>query len=105
MTDEQMREEAPQEEASEASESAFREFLHHQRVAIEELGRAFESLLPQAFREHTGKAGKAFVESFRTLFEAAKEDLEEMLQKAKKEGEEADNGGGESASKIKVEIE
>ncbi len=104
MTEEQVREEE-QQETNEASESAFREFLHHQRIAVEELGRAVESLFPKAFREHTAKAGKAFAESFRTLFEAAKDDLGEMFNKEKKgRDEEADNNG-ESATKIKVDIQ
>lgn len=94
----QVEEEVPNGEESNEAESAFREFVHHQRIALEELGRAIESLIPKDFRDHTRNAGKAFVDSFKSLVDAARDDM----QRASENNEEAN---GSSATKVKVEIE
>ncbi len=105
MTKEQVEEEVQEavEMDEEEGESAFKEFVHHQRVAIEELGKAIESLFPKDFRDHTRNAGQAFIDSFRSLFEAAKEDLEVMMKRGKSEEDEEEEA--EAATKVKVEIE
>lgn len=82
-----------------AEETAFKSFVHHQRRAMEELGRAIEGLFPEDFKEHTKNAGKAFADSFRTLFDAAKEDVK---KRRSGDGEESEP---QAATKIKVEIE
>lgn len=97
MTEETVKTEA-QEQADASSDKAFHEFVRHQRIAIEELGKAVESLFPKEFRTHTKNAGQSFIDAFRSLFDAAKEDLEHMM---KKRGEKASEG----ATKVKVEIE
>ncbi|NDJ87327.1 MAG: hypothetical protein GYB66_15720 [Chloroflexi bacterium] len=99
-TAEEVKDEA--EETIEAGESAFKDFVHHQRIAIEELGKAIESLFPKDFRDHTRKAGEAFIESFRKLFESARDDLEGMMNR-QKDGEE--EGKSAEGSKVKVDIE
>lgn len=100
-------EEQQQTEGDEAvSAKAFRQFVHHQRVAIEELGRAIESLFPQEFREHTSNAGKAFVDSFRSLVDAARDEFSASNSEAEANGDEDNvNSQGPSATKIKVEID
>ncbi len=101
-TEEKIREEDTAEETVGPDEGAFQEFVHHQRTAIEELGKAVESLFPKEFRSHTKNAGQAFIDSFRALFEAAKEDFEHMMKRREEEGEDKP---AESSTKVKVEIE
>jgi hypothetical protein len=97
-----------EESAESESASAFREFVHHQRIAIEELGRAVESLFPKEFREHTANAGKAFVDSFRSLVDAARD---EFSKSDDADGETTDSANSaedssrNAATKIKVEID
>lgn len=79
-------------------ESAFKSFVHHQRRAMEELGRAIEALFPDDFKEHTKNAGKSFVDSFRSLIDAAKDDM-------KKRRSADDEAEPQAATKIKVEID
>jgi hypothetical protein len=80
-------------------ESAFKSFVHHQRRAMEELGRAIEALFPDDFKEHTKNAGKSFVDSFRSLVDAAKDDMKKRRRTEDGEPE------AQAATKIKVEIE
>jgi hypothetical protein len=100
MSDETVRD-TQQEQSDRTSETAFREFVQHQRIAIEELGKAVESLFPKEFREHTRNAGQAFIDAFRSLFDAAREDLEQMMKRRSENKEKS----GETATKVKVEIE
>lgn len=82
----------------------FEKFVDKQKEAAEEFTKALEELFPPNFREHTRKAGQAFVESFRELFEAAREDLEDLVKRGKEKAEDVvddDNGG----TKVKVDIE
>ena len=97
--EENLKEEVVDEAEAGDEESAFKSFVHHQRRAMEELGRAIEALFPDDFKEHTKNAGKSFVDSFRTLFDAAKDDVKKRRR--------ADDGEPEAqaATKIKVEIE
>lgn len=96
-----VNEEATADEAAENGdeESAFKSFVHHQRRAMEELGRALEALFPDDFKEHTKNAGKSFVDSFRSLVDAAKDDMKK--RRSTEDGEPE----AQTATKIKVEIE
>lgn len=106
MSEEQVQQEEmtqEEQETVEAMDKAFKEFVHHQRVALEELGKALESLLPKDFREHTKNAGQAFIDAFRSLFDAAKSDIDQMMKRRKEEGD--DEEKAEASTKVKVEIE
>ncbi|PJF43722.1 MAG: hypothetical protein CUN55_07615 [Phototrophicales bacterium] len=92
------------EEASQSDENPFREFIHHQRIALEELGRAVESLLPKEFREHAGKAGRAFLDSFKVFVDATRETVENMTNQSDEE-ETSSPENKNASTKIKVEVE
>ncbi len=104
MTEETVRDEQ-QEQAentdNSAGDKAFREFVRHQRIAIEELGKALESLLPKDFRTHTKNAGQSFIDAFRSLFDAAKDDLEQVMKRRNSSEDKAPD----NTTKVKVEIE
>jgi hypothetical protein len=51
------------------------QFLFHQRRALEETGKALESLLPPGFKSHTQAAGNEFASGFRVLIDAAIDEI------------------------------
>lgn len=108
MSEEQVQQEEmtqEEQETTEAMDKAFKDFVHHQRVALEELGKALESLLPKEFREHTKNAGQAFIDAFKSLFDAAKGDLDHMMKWRKDEDSDEGAEKAEASTKVKVEIE
>ncbi|MBI5928888.1 MAG: hypothetical protein HY862_06245 [Chloroflexi bacterium] len=102
MTDQNQQEEVRQNQ--DTPEDPVKAFFHHQRLAFEEFGKAVESLLPPDFRDHTRRASQSFMESFKSLFDAAKADIDQMMQRQRDqksaEGEEAPN-----ETKVKVDIQ
>jgi len=85
----------------------FEEFLYHQRRALEETGRALESLLPEGFRKHGSEASKEFTRSFRVLVDAAMSEI----NKGKSGEEDAEMGGDDDGpattgkTKVKVQVD
>ena len=66
----------PEEETQlEEANSPIDRFFQHQRRALEETGKALESLLPPGFREHSSEAGREFAKGFRILVDAAIDEL------------------------------
>ena len=103
MTDETRPNETEETTTGGIPDEPLKAFVHHQRIAFEEFGRAIEALLPPDFREHTRNASKSFTEAFKALFDAAKEDIEQMIQR-QRESKEAGEESQES-SKVKVDIQ
>lgn len=98
--------EIPESQEGDAEDNPFREFVHHQRVAIEELGRAVEALLPKEFREHASNAGRAFVDSIKALVDATVETVENASRTGgNAPADEETSTEGPSATKIKVELD
>jgi hypothetical protein len=87
-------------------QTPFETFLHHQKKALEETGKALEALLPEGFREHGEEAGKEFVKGFRVLVDAAVEELKKASDKVEAASED-DEGRASStgATKVKVEVD
>lgn len=100
------------------------QFLFHQRRALEETGKALESLLPPNFKTHTQAAGNEFASGFRVLIDAAIDEIknasemEDPEAQAREEQErqasanlasDDDNDDDESASSgkgnIKIEVD
>jgi len=86
----------------EEKKSPFAVFIDHQREAINNAGKAFESLLPEGVREHGGKAVEEMLEGYRGLFndvldnviktvDSTNKDLVDRLEKAKIEEENGKN--------------
>ena len=97
------------EETQEADRGPFDDFLYHQRRALEETGKALESLLPEGFRTHSSNASKEFTEGFRVLIDAALGEL----KKARKsdpvsgddEGDEPDAASSTGKAKVKIPVD
>ena len=97
------------EEAQEEERNPFEDFLYHQRRALEETGKALESLLPEGFRAHGSNASKEFTEGFRVLIDAALGEL----KKARKndpasgdgEGDEPDAASSTGKAKVKIPVD
>jgi hypothetical protein len=103
MTKEQ---EQPTEENPEEFETPFDQFLYHQRKALEETGKALESLLPPGFKDHSNEAGREFVKGFKVLVDATIDELKKVSEKAEEEmGEDDDRPSTTGKTKVRVEVE
>ena len=60
---------------------AFDTFIEHQRKAISESGLAIESLLPEAFKQHSKAAVKETVEAYRELVNSVIDGVVETIEK------------------------
>jgi len=85
--------------------NAFENFLHHQRRALEETGKALEALLPEGFRVHGSNASKEFTKGFRVLVDAAMEELKQASKKAESAKDVTDNDSLSTTGKTKVKVE
>lgn len=86
----------------------FEEFLHHQRRALEETGKALEALLPEGFRTHGSEASKEFTKGMRVLVDAALEELKRAQENAEQAKDKDDNDDGPSTTgktKVKVQVD
>ncbi len=89
------------------------EFLRHQQRAVEETGKALESLLPPGFREHSQEAGREFVKGMKVLFDAALEGVEQVSKEVDKnlnrQRPASDEGGDRPSTtgttKVKVQVD
>jgi len=87
------------------------DFLHHQRRAYEEMGKALEALFPETFRSHTKVAAKELVESFKVVLEATGDVLEKLAEEFDRVIEDAgddDDDDGKPTSdtgKTRIEVE
>jgi hypothetical protein len=107
MTDEMKHDEQEnfEEMGQDEKDSPFEAFWGKQKLAAEEFTKALEELFPPSFREHTRKAGKAFVESFRILFESSFKDFEEFLKTKRKEDTEPEDPAANGPNKVKVQVD
>lgn len=67
--------------------TSLEQFLDHQRNALGEAGKALESLVPVAFREHGQAAVKEMVEGYRTLVNSTLDSLVDTVEKLKLNGD------------------
>lgn len=92
-----------------APRSPFESFLYHQRRALEETGKALESLLPEGFREHGAQATKEFTKGLRVLMDAAVEEVkkagDKVREQAEKATEDADGAPSVPTGKVKVQVD
>lgn len=80
---------APVVEEKEAP-GVFETFIEHQRKAFDETGRAIESLLPVAFKEHSKSAVKETVEGYRELVNSVIDSVVDQIEKMRFEEKETD---------------
>lgn len=91
------------------------EFLRHQQRAVEETGKALDSLLPPGFKEHSREAGREFFSGMKVLFDAALDGLEQVSKEVDKNinrqrpASSSDEGGDRPSStgttKVKVQVD
>lgn len=95
----------PEESAGEEeARNKFETFLHHQRRAVEETGKALESLLPEGFRTHSKRATEEFTSGLRVLVDAALEEIKKAKDEAASPVEE-EKPSTTGKTKVKVQVE
>jgi hypothetical protein len=112
--------ELPESAGTPETKSPFDAFVEHQKRAVEETGKALESLLPPGFREHGEQARKEFIKGIKVLVDAAVVELEKaskevdkaikQSRQGKPSAPETDSAGGERPSstgktKVKVQVD
>jgi len=106
---------------SEHPKTPLEQFLFHQRRALEETGKALESLLPPGFKSHTQAAGNEFASGFRVLIDAAIDEIKsasemedpEALAREEQErqassnlaSDDSDDDDTDSSGKSKIKVE
>jgi hypothetical protein len=104
------------ENADDKAKTPVEQFVDHQRKAIEETGKALESLLPEGFREHGKAAGKEFFKGVKVLVDAAANEVEKAgrelekqfrtRQRAAQQGEgDEERPSSTGTTKVKVQVE
>ncbi|MFN8527788.1 MAG: hypothetical protein U0670_04175 [Anaerolineae bacterium] len=106
------------EDGAPKAKSPIEEFVDHQRKALEETGKAIESLLPEGFREHGKEAGKEFAKGLKILVDAAIGEMEKAgreIDKQFKQSRQSSSTPGEvdgsdrpsstGATKVKVQVD
>ncbi|MEP7293201.1 MAG: hypothetical protein ABI835_15565 [Chloroflexota bacterium] len=88
------------------------EFLRHQQRAVEETGKALESLLPPDFRDHGKQAGREFISGMKVLFDAAVDGLDKASQEFDKNfnrprsaSDSDDRPSSTGTTKVKVQVD
>lgn len=103
MTDETFNPEG--ETPEEPTRSTFETFLYHQRRALEETGKALESLLPEGFRSHSKQATSEFTTGLRVLVDAAIEEIKKANEGDKHVSVEMDDDKPSTTGKTKVKVQ
>ncbi|HRE48765.1 MAG TPA: hypothetical protein PLD47_13650 [Aggregatilineales bacterium] len=81
-------------------------FMHHQRLALDSLWKAFQALIPEDFKAHSAEARKQFIEAFQALISGARSALEKMEQEDKAADANAeDRPSTTGKNKVKVELD
>lgn len=69
--------------AEDRFDAAFDSFIDHQKKAAEEAGKAIESMIPQAVREHGSAAIKEMIEGYRGLFNSIMDEVNSKVDDVK----------------------
>jgi hypothetical protein len=99
--------------AGDGKTTPFGEFLRHQKRAVEETGKAVDSLLPPGFKQHGSEAGREFVSGFKVLFDAvidgvqkASKDFDETMNRQRAASSDADDRPSSTGTtKVKVQVD
>jgi len=78
------------------------DFLEHQRKALEETGKAIDSLLPPGFKEHSAEARKEAVKGWKVLMDAVIDEVERLRTQVERKVEDVEQS---STGKTKVKVE
>ncbi len=112
MSDFQENETQSSDAAGSTKRDPLNDFLRHQQRAVEETGKALESLLPPDFRTHGKEAGREFISGIKVLFDAALDgvekasrDFDKNFTKTRSEGDSDDRPSSTGATKVKVQVD
>jgi len=91
---------------SESSSSPLHEFVKHQRIAVEEAGKALDALIPPDFRTHSRAAREAWLLSFKVLIDGAASMVDHEINRmqSSKSGSSSNGPSTTGKSKVKVEV-
>ena len=78
------------------------DFLEHQRKALEEAGKAVDSLLRPGFKEHSTEARKEAAKGWKVLMDAVIDEVERLRTQVERKVDEAEQS---STGKTKVKVE
>ena len=102
MTDEQT---TPEQEAPKKARP-LDEFVDHQKRALDETGKAIESLLPPEFVKHAKEAQKEFVAGFKVLADTVIDEMEKVSKKTESTASSDDDKPSTTGkTKVKVQVE
>lgn len=82
------------------------EFVEHQKRALDETGKAIESLLPPDFVAHAKEAQKEFLAGFKVLADTFIDEMEKVAKKVEPaEKSDDDKPATTGKTKVKVQVE
>jgi hypothetical protein len=102
MSDQQTFDSSASETQSPRISGPLSDFVEHQRKALEEAGKAVESLLPPGFKEHSTEAGREVVKGWKVLMDAVIDEVERMRSQVERKVEDVEQS---STGKTKVKVE
>lgn len=105
MSDEQTTPQ-PDQEAPKAA-NPLDEFVEHQKRALDETGKAIESLLPPEFVKHSKEAQKEFLAGFKLLADSFIDEMEKVAKKteAAVQTDDDDKPSTTGNTKVKVQVD
>lgn len=106
MSEEQKNPQPEAEQAEPKSSTPIDQFIEHQRRALEETGKAIESLLPPDFVSHAKEAQKEFIAGFKVLADTFIDEMEKVAKKVEtKKADDEDKPSTTGKAKVKVQVE
>ncbi len=82
-----------------------RDFVEHQRKAVDEACQALSALLPPDFRTHSRTAREEFMLSFKVLADGVAAAVDRELNKMRTSPSSGSGGGPSTTGKSKVKVE
>lgn len=101
---EDVKPEAEEQEEAEA-QTPLEEFVEHQRKALDETGKAIESLLPPEFVKHAKEAQKESYAGFKLLVDTFIEEMEKVAKKTEEAAKTDDDDKPSTTGKTKVKVQ
>lgn len=106
MSEEQKNPQPEAEQAEPKPPTPIDQFVEHQRRALEETGKAIESLLPPDFVSHAKEAQKEFIAGFRVLADTFIDEMEKVAKKVEtQKTDDEDKPSTTGKAKVKVQVE
>lgn len=109
MSEEQVNQQPEAEQSEPKKANPIDDFVEHQRRAVEETGKALESLLPPEFVKHAKEAQKEFLAGFKVLADTMIDEMEKVAKKVEEARSETsdddDKPSTTGKTKVKVQVE